>query len=82
MCGRFALVKETDELITVFVAEGGDFRNWRPSYNFAPTQTIPVLLESGEGSTSSEEGGDVRRRLEAARWSLSISLSERHQYCG
>jgi putative SOS response-associated peptidase YedK len=70
MCGRFAMVKETDELITEFVAEGGDFRDWRPSYNIAPTQTIPVLLESAKDGASGEEGGDVRRRLELARWSL------------
>jgi putative SOS response-associated peptidase YedK len=70
------MVKETDELITEFVAEGGDFRDWRPSYNIAPTQTIPVLLEAARGGKSSEEGGDVRRRLEPARWSLVPSWSK------
>jgi putative SOS response-associated peptidase YedK len=64
------MTKETDELITEFVAQGGDFRNWRPSYNIAPTQTIPVLLESAKG------GADVVRRLEPARWSLVPSWSK------
>ncbi|WP_409157721.1 SOS response-associated peptidase family protein [Lacisediminihabitans sp. H27-G8] len=74
MCGRFAMTKETDELITEFVAQGGDFRDWRPFYNIAPAQTIPVLLESARGSA------DVVRRLEPARWSLLISTARRPRY--
>ena len=31
MCGRFAVNNETNQLVTDFVAEGGDFRDWRPS---------------------------------------------------
>jgi putative SOS response-associated peptidase YedK len=62
--------KETDELIKEFVAEGGDFRDWRPSYNIAPTETIPLLLQSSKG------GGDALRRLEPARWSLVPSWSK------
>jgi putative SOS response-associated peptidase YedK len=56
--------KEINDLITDFVAEGGDFRNWRPSYNVAPTQTIPVIIQSAKG------GNEVTRRLGPARWSL------------
>ena len=62
--------QETDDLIREFAAVGGDFRNWRPSYNIAPTQTIPVLLESATGSDK------VVRRLEPARWSLVPSWSK------
>jgi len=62
--------KETDDMIREFVAVGGDFRDWRPSYNIAPTQTIPVLLESAKG------GEEVVRRLEPARWSLVPSWSK------
>ena len=62
--------KETDELITEFVAEGGDFRDWRPGWNIKPTQTIPVLLDSAKG------GEDVVRRLEPARWSLTPHWSK------
>ena len=36
--------QETDDMIREFVVEGGDFRNRRPSYNIAPTQTIPVFF--------------------------------------
>jgi len=62
--------KETDDMIREFVAEGGGFRDWRPSYNIVPTQTIPVLLESAKG------GEEVVRRLEPARWSLVPSWSK------
>jgi putative SOS response-associated peptidase YedK len=55
---------KTDELITEFVAEGVDFRDWRPSHNIAPTDTIPILIQFAEGD------GDAVRRLEPARWSL------------
>jgi putative SOS response-associated peptidase YedK len=70
MCGRFAMNKDTNDLITDFVAEGGDFRDWSTSYNIAPTQTIPVVIESAKG------GSDVTRRLEPARWSLVPSWSK------
>ena len=69
MCGRFAQSKETDELIQEFVAAGGDFRDWRPGWNIAPTDTIAVVLDSAKG------GADPVRRLEPARWSLVPSWS-------
>ena len=62
--------KETDDMIREFVAEGGDFRDWRPSYNIAPTQTIPVLLQSAKGRE------EAVRRFEPARWSLVPSWSK------
>jgi putative SOS response-associated peptidase YedK len=70
MCGRFAMDKKTDDLIQEYVAQGGDFRDWTPSWNIAPTDTIPVLLESAKGD------GDEVRRLEPARWSLVPSYSK------
>lgn len=70
MCGRFAMDKETDDMIQEFVAEGGDFRNWRPSYNISPTDQIPVFLESKRKDEPSV------RRLELARWSLVPSWSK------
>ena len=40
MCGRFAMNKETNELIEQFVAEGGRARDWRPSYLVASTPIV------------------------------------------
>lgn len=62
--------QETDQLISEFVAEGGDFRDWRPSWNISPTQTIPVLIHSAKGEA------EPVRRLEPARWSLTPSWSK------
>lgn len=61
---------KTDELIDEFVAEGGDFRNWRPSHNIAPIETIPVLIQSAQGD------GVVVSCLEPARWSLVRTCSK------
>jgi len=63
MCGRFAVDKDTNELIEEFVAAGGDVHDWAPSFNLAPTQQVPVVIES-------VKTGELVRRLETARWSL------------
>ncbi|WP_223692375.1 SOS response-associated peptidase [Leifsonia poae] len=70
MCGRFAMDKETDDMIQEFVAEGGDFRDWRPSWNIAPTDPIPVFLQS------KKRDEPAVRRVEVARWSLTPSWSK------
>lgn len=59
MCGRYALDQTTDELIGEYVATGGDFRDWRPDWNVAPTDTVP-LLHSPNG----------QRQLTAVRWGI------------
>ncbi|WP_403020653.1 SOS response-associated peptidase [Salinibacterium sp. GXW1014] len=59
MCGRFAMNKETDDLIQEYVARGGDFNDWRPRYNIAPTDTVPVIRE--------HEG---ERRVAGVRWGI------------
>ncbi|TQL46662.1 putative SOS response-associated peptidase YedK [Homoserinimonas aerilata] len=69
MCGRFAMNKETNELIEEFVAAGGDWRDWRPGWNIKPTQEIPIVVES-------TKTGELVRRLEPARWSLVPSWSK------
>ncbi|WP_433673776.1 SOS response-associated peptidase [Microbacterium gorillae] len=63
MCGRFALDAETDTLIKEFVAAGGDFREWRPSYSIAPTNVVPIVRERADRST-----GEVQRTLDQAVW--------------
>ncbi|RNE57009.1 SOS response-associated peptidase [Cryobacterium tepidiphilum] len=63
MCGRFAMDKSTDDLIQEFVAEGGDVRDWRPSYNIAPTDRVPVVR-------SRERGGTITRTVDSATWGL------------
>lgn len=61
MCGRFVLKTPPAELIPRFgVAEGFEFR---PHYNIAPTQTVPVVRQSSDG----------QRHVVMARWGLMPS---------
>ncbi|TIH36321.1 SOS response-associated peptidase [Subtercola vilae] len=83
MCGRFAMNKETDDLILEFVARGGDPQQWRPSYSVAPTDSAPIIRErmhtsEGETDSGADEGADAAqgsgaeaiRELELAAWGL------------
>lgn len=55
--------KETDDLIQEYVARGGDFRDWRPRYNIASTDTVPVIrLHDGQ------------REIAVARWGIVPAL--------
>ena len=57
-------------MIQEFVAEGGDFRDWTPSWNIKPTEIIPVVIETAKA------GAEPVRRLEPARWSLVPAWSK------
>ena len=62
MCGRFAMNKETNELIEEFVAQGGRAQDWRPSYSVAPTSDALIVREwAGEDGTENRE-------VALARW--------------
>ena len=52
-----------NELITEFVAAGGDLRDWRPSYSLAPTDVVPIVRERVDSTT-----GEVRRTVDGAAW--------------
>lgn len=69
MCGRFAIDATLNELIEAFVADGHRFSTWQPSWNIAPTQTIPLVIEVGRTS------GPPERLIGPARWSLTPSWS-------
>ena len=62
MCGRFAISATVDELIVEFVAQGGDFRDWKPSFSVAPTDAAPIVRERKEHS------GAPARFIEPADW--------------
>lgn len=63
MCGRYALDSKTDELIKEFVAAGGDFRDWQPSYSIAPTNPALIVRERVD-----QESGELDRTLDVVRW--------------
>ncbi len=59
--------KETNDLIEEFVLQGNDFRDWRPSYAIAPTQTIPIIRERAG------DDGEIRRTVVPATWNFRLS---------
>lgn len=72
MCGRFSASDHVNEAITEFVTRTGRrpdgwTPDWEGSYNLAPTQSIPVLLDSAKA-------GELR--FERAHWSLVPSWSK------
>lgn len=66
MCGRFALDHSTDAVVAWFLATTNRFPEWVPSWNIAPTSTIPLLVTTASGE----------RILAPARWSLVPSWSK------
>lgn len=63
MCGRFANDAETNELIEEFVADGGDYRDWRPQFSIAPTEIVPIVRERQDAVS-----GEITRSLVPAEW--------------
>ena len=66
MCGRYALNKYLDELIQVFVARGGDPKDWEPAYGVPPRTRAPIVRER-------LHDGHVRRDVDLATWRLRPS---------
>ncbi|HEV7564480.1 MAG TPA: SOS response-associated peptidase [Microbacteriaceae bacterium] len=67
MCSRYTLTLNGENLLGLFEAEGIEdpsLPGWAPPrYNIAPTDNVPIYLES-------EKDGTVTPRLEVARWGL------------
>lgn len=64
MCGRFALDENVNTLIANFVAAGGDYDEWVPTFSIAPANRVPIVRERLGG------GAGVIRKLEPASWGL------------
>jgi len=69
MCGRFAMNKETEDLISEFVAAGGDVAEWRPVYSIAPTDPAPIVRERSRGE-------ETLRQVDVASWGLRPSWAK------
>ncbi len=71
MCGRFAMDDRVNTEITEFVQRTGRrpeewAPTWEAAYNIAPTEQIPLLIDSAKT-------GELR--FETARWSLVSAWS-------
>ncbi|NQX13676.1 SOS response-associated peptidase [Microbacteriaceae bacterium VKM Ac-2855] len=73
MCGRFVLSQTSADLAALFDVDEVGASLPPISYNIAPTDPVPIVVESMKGV---EDGLPPRRRLEAARWGLVPSWSK------
>jgi putative SOS response-associated peptidase YedK len=67
MCGRFVVAGAASDLVEMFDIDKVADDLPQPSFNVAPTDRVPVVLDSVP--KGSEEEPPIRR-LEAARWGL------------
>lgn len=67
MCGRFALVAPSTDLISQFAVDFQvpDAADYAPSWNVAPTLDIRVILERLDRET-----GELSRQMRLAHWGL------------
>ncbi|MEZ2390839.1 SOS response-associated peptidase [bacterium RCC_150] len=71
MCGRYVVSKSTADLMAAFDVRESYVDKVEPSYNVAPTDTVPLIMARSTG-----EDGEVTRRLVAARWGLVPSWAK------
>jgi putative SOS response-associated peptidase YedK len=69
MCGRFVIARERDDLAELFEIENLEMPGQLISYNIAPTQTVPIIVER-------EIDGMPSREMHAARWGLLPSFAK------
>lgn len=76
MCGRYASSARPDELIDLFDVDEADDELPAASYNVAPTDRVPAVLERASKGTDSVAVGTVVRQLRALRWGLVPSWAK------
>ena len=69
MCGRFVVARERDDLAELFEIENLEVPASIVSYNIAPTQSVPIVVER-------EIDGMPSRELHSARWGLLPSFAK------
>jgi putative SOS response-associated peptidase YedK len=73
MCGRFVVAGASAELVALFDVDLPAEELPGPSWNIAPTDRVPIILDS---IPKDPEDQEPVRRLEAARWGLVPSWSK------
>ncbi|MEV8149972.1 SOS response-associated peptidase [Arthrobacter sp. NPDC080073] len=71
MCGRYVVSKSTADLMAAFDVRESYIEELKPSYNEAPTDTVPLILDRSSG-----DGEPVTRKLVPARWGLVPSWAK------
>ena len=71
MCGRFVVAKTVSDLVTIFEADEVVGELHLPSFNIAPTQLVPMIVDrSFEKDENGAPIGELSRELHSARWGL------------
>lgn len=73
MCGRFVVAGAAGELVSLFDVDLPADDLPEPSWNVAPTDRVPIVLDS---IPKADPEGEPVRRLEAARWGLVPSWAK------
>jgi putative SOS response-associated peptidase YedK len=69
MCGRYVMSKATGDLLSHFEAKEVEGSPPSPSWNVAPTQSVPIVAER-------LDEGTIDRHLLIARWGLVPSWAK------
>ncbi|AVG23809.1 SOS peptidase SRAP [Pontimonas salivibrio] len=70
MCGRYALGVSQEQLSDYFHVGASRLTRWSPSWNIAPTATIPIIIDRVVDTDR------VERIVGPARWSLTPTWAE------
>lgn len=65
MCGRYVMAQTVGDLVADFDVDESYVDDLQPSYNIAPTDPVPIILERRD-----REAGGLSRKLVTARWGL------------
>jgi putative SOS response-associated peptidase YedK len=76
MCGRFVVAGASAELVALFDVDLPADDLPAPSWNIAPTDRVPVILDSIPKDAEVPEEAEPVRRLESARWGLVPSWAK------
>ncbi|MEA5455389.1 SOS response-associated peptidase [Sinomonas sp. JGH33] len=71
MCGRYVMARDVGDLVAEFDVDETYVDELEASYNIAPTDPVPLVLDRKD-----KESGDVSRKLVTARWGLVPSWSK------
>lgn len=77
MCGRYAASRDAGGLVEEFEVDADESGDVAPSWNVAPTDTAPVVLDRAPRTPDGEpDRSSATRRLRALRWGLVPSWAK------
>ncbi|NUP74490.1 MAG: SOS response-associated peptidase, partial [Sinomonas sp.] len=71
MCGRYVMAQTVRDLVAEFDVDESYVEELDPSYNVAPTDPVPIILDRRD-----KNAGAISRKLVTARWGLVPSWAK------